>query len=411
MGQRQSLFRDSDFMKFWVGQSISVFGAQFSPLAIGTIAVLTLKASPIQLGVLAFLNTIPFLTLGLLAGVWADRHRRRRIMIVADLGRSLTLFTIPVAALFYAVTMNLLYLVTLLAGTLTVFFEIAYQSYLPRLVPKSLLVEANSRLEATRSTSQAAGPTAAGFAIAVISAPLAVLGDTLGYLASSLSLLLIRKSEEVEGSGPKRSTWHDIREGLSVVFGDKRLRAIAGSTATFNFFGNAYGAIQLKYYYENLQMTVPLVGLAFGIGSIGGVLGALVANRVSKALGAGRTIIVSAALGGLAMVSLYFATPSNAFLVATAASFVTIFFVVLYNIPQVSFRQALVPIEIQGRMNATMRTIVWGVIPLGGLMGGIIAEFIGVHLTFGLMAAFGTLPFLWVLFSPVRGVKEIPSGA
>jgi MFS family permease len=394
MRKPPSQFRDSDFIKFWIGQSISVFGAQFSPLAIGTIAVLTLRASPLQMGLLAFLNTIPFLTLGLFAGVWADRHRRRRIMIIADFGRSLTLFTIPVAAVFYVMTMNLLYLVTLVAGIFTVFFEIAYQSYLPRLVQKSLLVQANSRLEATKSISQVAGPTADGFAIALISAPLAVLGDTFGYLASSFSLLLIRKPEEVEGAGERRSIWRDIREGLAVVFGDKRLRAIAGATATFNFFGNAFGAIQLKYYYDHLQMTSPQVGLSFGIGSIGGVIGALVANRVTRVLGMGRTIILSAALGGVSMVSVYFATPSDAFLVATIAAFITTFFVLLYNIPQVSFRQALVPIEIQGRMNATIRTIVWGVMPLGGLMGGIVAEFIGVHLTFGLMTVLGTLPFL-----------------
>jgi len=397
-------------MKFWVGQSFSVFGAQFSPLALGTIAVLALRATPFQLGILAFLNTISFLTLGLLAGVWADRHRKRRIMVIADLGRSLILFTIPVAALFWGITMNLLYLVTLAAGILTVFFEIAYQSYLPALVQKSQLVQANSRLESTRQTASAAGPTAAGLVITIVSAPMAVLADTIGYLASSFSLLLITRPEVTANSGSKRSTWHDIREGLSVVLGDKRLRAIAATTATSNFFGNAFGAIQLKYYLDDLQMTVPQVGLSFGIGSIGGVLGALVVGRVSKALGVGRTIVTGAVLGGLSMVSVYFATPSDAFLVATVAAFVTLFFVIIYNVPQVSFRQALVPTEIQGRMNATMRTIVWGVIPLGGLLGGVVAQYIGVHQTFGLMAALGTLPFLWVLISPVRSVKEIPTG-
>ena len=152
MREQAPLSRDSNFLKLWVGQSISVFGSQFSPLALGTIAVLALNATPFQLGLLTFLNTIPFLLLGLFAGVWADRHRRRRIMIIADFGRSLTLFSIPVSALLYGVTMNQLYLVTLVAGILTVFFEIAYQSYLPTLIQKSQLVQGNSRLEATRST-------------------------------------------------------------------------------------------------------------------------------------------------------------------------------------------------------------------------------------------------------------------
>ena len=317
-----SLSRDPDFMKLWVGQSISVFGAQFSPLAIGTIAVLSLNATPFQLGLLTFLNTIPFLLLGLFAGVWADRHRRRMIMVIADFGRSLTLLSIPVSAWLYGVTMNQLYLVTLVAGTLTVFFEIAYQSYLPTLVQRSQLVQGNSRLEATRSTAQAAGPSVAGFVIQIFSAPLACLADTVGYLASSFSLLLIDRPEPVSGPGSRRSTWHDIREGLSVVFGESRLRAIAGTTATFNFFTSAYGAIALKYYYDNLLMSPEEVGIVLGVGSIGGVLGALLAGRVSARLGVGRTIVVAAALGGLSMVSVYFANPADAPFVLGVALFV-----------------------------------------------------------------------------------------
>jgi MFS family permease len=402
------LLKDSNFMKFWIGQSISVFGSQFSPLAIGTIAVLTLQATSFQLGILGFLNTIAFLSLGLFVGVWTDRHRRRRIMILADLGRSLALFSIPLSAVIYAVTMNLLYLVTLAAGILTCFFEIAYQAYIPSLVDKPQLVDANSKLEATRSLAGATGPAAAGFVIKLVSAPVAVLGDTFGYLASSFSLLWVRRPETVERSAQPRSTVRDIREGLSVVLGDPRLRAIAAATTTFNLFSSAYGAILLKYLYENLQMTPVEVGLAFGISSLGGVLGALTASRFVNSLGVGKTIVLGAILGGVFMIAIYFATPADAFVLLVAAQFLSLFGVLIYNIPQVSYRQALVRREIQGRMNATMRTIVWGSLPVGSLLGGVVGQMIGIHATIGLMTVLGALPFLFVLFSPILKVRDIP---
>ncbi|MDA4126714.1 MAG: MFS transporter [Thaumarchaeota archaeon] len=405
------LTRDPDFLKFWVGQSISVFGSQFSTIAIQAIAITTIVATNTQLGLLAFFNTIPFLTLGLLVGVWTDRHRRRRIMIFADFGRAATLLSIPLA--FFALglgglTMNLLYAVTLVAGILTVFFEIAYQAYIPSLVQKSQLVDANTKLETSRSIAQVAGPSAAGFALGLVTAPLVILGDVLGYLSSSLSLLSLRKPEPMMAAGVPKSTWHDIRQGLSIVFGDKRLRAIAGTTAISNLFSSAFGAITLKYLNVNLTMPFALIGLAGGLGSLGGVLGALTAGRYIKVLGVGRAIVLGAVVGSLPPIALYFASPGDAFAVAVTVGFFTSLGVLWYNIPQVSYRQALVPRDLQGRMNATMRTIVWGTLPLGGLMGGVVGDIVGTRSTMGLMAALGSIAFLSVLLSPVRSVREMP---
>lgn len=408
MQGQTSLTRDPDFLKFWIGQSISVFGSQFSPIAIGAIAYFTLKANGFQFGLLAFMNTIPFLTVGLLAGVYVDRHRRRRILILADLGRSLTLLSIPVSAILYTMTMNLLYVVTLVAGVLTVFFEITYQSYIPSLVEKRTIVEANSKLEATRATAQFAGPTAAGFAVSLLGAPIAVLGDTFGYLTSSISLFAIRRPDPLPAAS-QHSVWHDIKEGLGVVFGDRRLRAIAATTATLNLFGSAAQAMFQPYFYGDLKMTVPQLGAAFGIGSLGGVLGALIATRVARRMGVGFSIIFGAILSSFVYLLVYFATPSDAFFIVAFVSFVSSIGVLIYNITQVSYRQALVPLDIQGRMNATMRTIVWGVIPLGSLMGGVSSVFVGVHQTVGLMIVLSSLGFLWAAFSPVRSVREFPT--
>jgi MFS family permease len=406
--ERRSLFRHGDFVKLWVGQSISSFGSQFSPFAIQVIAVSILGATSFQLGILSFLNTIPFLTLGLLVGVYVDRHRRRRIMIFADFGRALALFLIPLSAVIYAVTMNLLYLVTFVAGILTVFFEITYQSYLPSLVDRSQIVDANSKLQTTASTAQTLGPSIAGFIIPVVTAPIACLGDTFGYVSSVVSLSLIKKPESIDVSRVRAPVIKDIREGLRVVFEDARLRSIAACTATANMASSAWGAILYKYLLQNLRMSVPEIGVAFAIGGVGSILGALTAMRVTNRLGVGRIIVLGMLLSGVT-VSLYYAVPDTAFFVLSASFFINGVGVLWYNIPQVSYRQSVVPAEIQGRMNATMRTIVWGVMPVGGLLGGVLGEVAGVHVTIGLMTVLGALAFLFVLLSPVRQIKEFPT--
>jgi MFS family permease len=403
-------------MKFWVGQSISVFGAQFSPLAIQYIAIKILNVSNFQLGVLAFLNTIPFLVLGLFVGVWLDRHSKRRTLLVADLGRSLILFAIP---LFYWVNLytsnqafyvgvNLLYAVTLFSAVLTVFFEIGYQAYVPVLAERQKIAEANSKLEATRSLSQAAGPSAAGGIITLVAAPLAVLGDTIGYIASWVSLLLIRKPEPIQ-TGPRMSAWNDIKEGLGVVFKDPRLRAITATTATANLFNSAFGVVLTKFMLVDLGMSPWLVGSVFGVGSLGGVLGAIIAMRVAKRLGVGNAIISGAVVFSLLSALFYFATPENGVYLSAAILFSSFIGVLIYNISQVSYRQALVPAGLQGRMNASIRTLVWGIIPIGSILGGIVADVIGVRETVVLMALLGILAPVWVIFSPVRKVKEFPA--
>lgn len=394
-------------MKFWVGQSISVFGAQFSPLAIQIIAIMSLNVTNFQLGVLGFLNTIPFLFLGLFVGVWVDRHSRRRVLLFSDMGRCLVLVSIPLSSLFYLVTLNLLYAVTLVAGILTVFFEIGYQTYVPSLVKKPQIVEANSKLETTRSLSQAVGPTAATATISLIGAPLAVLGDTLGYLASWVSLALISRPEQV-GTGPRKSTWQDIREGLSVVFRDPRLRAIAGTNATSNLFSAAFGVILTKFFLVNLQMSYIEVGVVYSVGALGGVLGALIAMRVAKRLGVGASIIAGSVVFSLLCTMFYFATPANGVVLSAAILFFSFVGVLIYNITQVSYRQSLVPRQIQGRMNASIRTLVWGIIPIGNLLGGAVAQVVGVRETVVLMAALTVISPLWVILSPLRSVHDFP---
>jgi MFS family permease len=397
-------------MKFWAGQSIASFGTQFSPFAIQVIAVSALGATSFQLGVLSFLNTVPFLVLALLVGVYVDRHRRRQIMIFSDLGLALTLLLIPLSAVFYAVTLDLLYLVTLVVGVLAVFFQIAYQAYVPSLVDRVKIADANGKLQATASTAQTLGPSIAGFVIPIVTAPIACLGDTFGYVSSFVSLSMIRKPEAVDTSKGRVQVFKGIREGLRVVFHDSRLRSIAACTAASNLFSSAWGAIIYKYLLQNLKMSVPEVGVVFAIGGAGSVLGAVTAMRVTNQLGVGRIIVLGMLLSGAAVL-FYFATPATAFYLLSAPLFVFYLGVLWYNVPQVSYRQSLVPAEIQGRMNATMRTIVSGTVPIGSLLGGILGEVVGVRETVGLTTLLGAMAFLFVLLSPVRKIKEFPTKA
>lgn len=365
-------------------------------------------ATPFQFGVLGSLGTLAFLLFSLAVGVYVDRHRRRVIMIYADLGRAAVLGLVPMAFFLGFVSIELLYLVAFLFGLLTVFFEISYQSYIPSLVERSQIVDANGKLEATRAISSGAGPLLAGVAVALLSAPVAVLGDTIGYLSSAASLAWIRKAEE-KAEKTARSTLHDIREGLGVVLGDRRLWQIAACTSTANLFTGAIFAIAIPYFASTFGYTPIQVGSLFAVAAVGSVLGALMSSKVADRIGVGRSIILNALLFGPPTVGLYLASGRLAYVPIALSLFVTGYAAVAYNVNQVSYRQALVPRAVLGRMNATMRFIVTGSVPIGSFMGGVIAESLGYREAIGLMVLGLSFSFLWVLLSPIRKVRTMPS--
>mgnify|MGYP001558783333 FL=1 len=394
------------------------------------VAIQILHATSSELGILQAASTAPFLIFGLLVGVWADRHRRRPIMVVANIGRFILLGSIPVAFLAGRLSLPLLYLVSFLIGVLTVFFDVAYQAYLPSLVQRDQLVEANSKLEASRATATVAGPGIAGFVVGIVTAPFAIALDALSFLGSALSLSKIHQQEEMTARTHNPSMLYEIREGLAVVFSDSRLRSIAGSTATSNFFSSAIAPVATLYLVDpelaasnlGLGLDSLVFGLIFAVGSVGGLIGALLAGRLAARVGVGYAIIGSMLISGIGLFSFYLATPALAnpllvvggtaltlsVLVLMVGQFATFLSAVVYNINQVSLRQAIVPLRLQGRMNATMRFLVWGTLPFGALVGGILGVIIGIRLTILIMAVGGSLAFLWVLLSPVRSLKEVP---
>ena len=326
------------------------------------------------MGLLSAFEFAPFLLLSLFAGVWVDRVRRRPVLIVADIGRAVILGSIPVASVLGVLRIEQLYVVGLLTGVLTVFFDVAYQAYLPVLVSREHLVEGNSKLEVSRSVAQIAGPGVAGALVQLVSAPIAVVVDAVSFVASAIFLLFIHTPEPapVRRAGKDGSVWSELREGLAVVLGNPVLRSIAGCTATSNLFGNAVQAIYVLYVTRELGLQPAVVGLIYAVSGPGALLGAVIAGRLARQFGLGATILGSIALSEVA--NLLIPLAAGPTLVVTGmlmlGAFISGITNPVYNVNQVSLRQAITPDRLQGRMNASMRFIVWGTIPLGALLGG-----------------------------------------
>jgi len=405
------LWEHADFLKLWAGQSISEFGTPVSQIAIPWIAIKILNASAFAVASLTTVQFLPFLLFTLPAGVWVDRLPRRAILIVGDIGRAVLLATIPLAYLFDALTLNQLYVVGFLVGIFTVFFDVAYQSYLPYLVQREQLVEGNSKLQVSVSGAQMAGPAIGGGLIQLLTAPYAIFADALTFIASGgfSAAIKTRESRPVHPAGEARPRlWPELKEGLGYVLRHRYLRPQAMCTSTSNFFGSMGFAILLVYAARVWHMSAGVVGIGLGLGSTGWLLGAIVVGRLQHRFGVGPTTVAAAALFGPPWLLVPFAPKSFPLPFLVAAMVLGGLAGVVYNIIQVSLRQAITPERLQGRMNAVMRFIVWGALPLGSLIGGALASSIGLRATLivsGVGSAFAVLP---IIFSPIRSLHAIP---
>ena len=402
-----TLRRHADFIRLWVGQSVSEVGSQVTLLALPLVAVLVLHAGPLAVGALAAVGFAPFLLVGLPAGVWVDRiGRRRPVLIAADVGRIFAVGSIPVASALGHLTMAHLYIAAFIVGVLTVFFDVAYQSYLPALVTRDQLVEGNSKLEVTRSGAQLAGPALAGGLVGGFGAPVALVADAASYVVSVASLLLIRRHEPRHPRPAQRTSMRsDIAAGLRYVLGHPLLRPIAMCTSTWNLFGNMYFGIFVLFCVRELGMSAGALGVALSAGGVGAPVAAILAPRIGRRLGIGPTIVLGAMLGADGVL-VALAPRSHAVPFVIAGSFLG-GVGVIYNITQVSLRQAICEPAFQGRMNATMRFIVWGTIPVGNLVGGALGSAIGLRPTM-LIGSLGTLLAVVPLaFSPVPRLRTV----
>ena len=407
------LWRHPDFLKLWSAETVSQFGTQVSLLAIPLTAVIVLDATAFEVSVLATVEFLPFLLFTLPAGVWVDRLRRRPILIAGDLGRAALLASVPATYLTGHLTLTQLYLVGFGTGICTVFFDVAYQSYLPSLVEREQIVEGNSKLEISRSAAQIAGPGFGGLLVQALTAPYAILADAVSFLGSGSFIFWIRRQEEWRSAktqaSDKPGLWRELKEGLRFVLGNPNLRAQAGCTATSNFFTQFVFAIGIVFLVRVVGLSPGVIGLSFSLGSVGSLVAALTATRISSRFGIGPTTIATGLLWGPATLLLALAPEGNAAIPFVVSGLLLIgFAVVVYNIVQVSYRQAICPPRLQGRMNSVMRFMVWGTIPLGSLTGGVLASTLGLRQTMVVGAIGSALAVLWIVFSPQRHLREMP---
>jgi MFS family permease len=401
------LWRHPDFLRLWSAQTISQFGSQVSQLALPLAAILVLDASAFEVAFLGTVEFLPFLLFSLPAGVWVDRLRRKPILVLGDLGRALALGSIPLAYAFDALTIWQLYAVGFLVGVCTVFFDVAYQSYLPSLVDRESLVEGNSKLEISRSGAQLAGPGLAGALIGAVTAPYAILLDAVSFVGSAVLVFRIRRPEVVPEPTAKPSMRRELMEGLRYLLGHRFWRPIAITVAVSNFFNTLAFSIFLVYAVRELELSAQAIGIVFAVGNLGWLGGAAAAGRLSQRLGIGRTLVGSTLLFGPSLLLVPAAPQSQPIPFLVAALVLATFGGIIFNVTGISFQQAVTPDRMLGRLNATRRFIVWGVIPLGSLAGGVLASQVGLRETLWIGTIGGSLSFLPLLLSPVRSIGSM----
>jgi len=408
VSKRRSLMFHHDFRQLWIGDTISQFGTQVSLIALPYLAVTILGADELQMGVLTALEFIAFLVIGLPAGAWVDRWRRQRVLVANDLIRALALGSLPVAYYLDLLTFGQLCVVALIAGTATVFFDVAYQSYLPSIVDRRQISEGNSKLEVSRSVAQVAGPGLSGFMIRFLGAPLMVLVDAVSFLLSAAFVARIRHEEPVHDKSTRRALRVEIAEGLRFVLKHPLLSRIAACTSLFNLFSSISAALIILFMVRDLGLEPGVIGLVFSASAVGGVLGALAATPLARKVGEGRIIPLSTLVSG----PFTFLTPLAAFgwpipLLIVGGLGVS-FNVVVYNVAQVSFRQRMCPPHLLGRMNASIRFLVWGTMPIGAFAGGLIGQQFSILTALWVAAAGSLVASLPVVLSPLIGMRDLP---
>ncbi len=409
---RSGLWRHPDFLRLWSGQTISEFGSLVGGAALQFTAILVLDASPLEVAVLAASTLVPGFLFGLAAGVWVDRLRRRPIMIAADIGRALVLASIPLAWAFDVLRIEHLYVVAFFTGTFTFLFDVAYRSYLPTLVQRDDLIEANSKLTASAAVTEVGGFGIAGWLVQLITGPLTILLDAVSFLGSALFLRSIEAPEAAPSLEERRSVISEAMEGLRVVVRDPLLRATAISSITLDFSMRVFGTVVLLYMIRDLDFEPGVLGMIFAVGGVSSLLGSVVAGRAGRALGLGRAMVAGLVIFGLSQLLIPIAQGP----MAVVAVFLIVQQLgdgayVVREISEMSLRQAITPEPFLGRMNASYRFGGIAAMLVGTLVGGILGELIGLRWTLVIGAGGTFVAALWLLLSQVRNVVGLPDQA
>lgn len=396
------------FNRLWAAETLSVLGQQVALLALPLIAAVALSATPAQMGLLAAFETAPLLLFSLVAGVWIDRLPRRAVMIWTDLLRAAALLCIPLAAVLGLLHLEVLYAVGFVVGTLSVFFNVAYQSFLPDVVPRAALTDANSKLETSRSGAEVLGPGLGGTLIGVIGSIAAVWLNILTFVASAFFLGSIRVAEHVSPRQAAVPLWSGLREGLRYVWAHPLIRPLVLCASTINFAQGLLDAMLILHLSRDLGLTPAQIGLVYMGGNVGFVLGALLSERVAAWLGLGRAALGAALIAGLGLVLVPLSGTLGVLAIPglIVARLLFGFGAVVFSVQHVSLRQAITPRELQGRMHASVRFFAGGVVPLGALLGGLLGQRFGVGIALGAAGVVGFGAWLWLWRTGVPTVRS-----
>ena len=396
------LLKNTRFAKLLAGQSISGLGSAVTQIALPTIAVLILHAGPFELGILIALQRIPFPVLALFVGVWIDRLPRKRVMIVADILRAATLATVPISFGAGFLGLPLLYAVSLVTGVLTIFFDLAYLSYVPELVDRDRLSDANSTLQMSSSVANLAGPGIGGLLIQAVGAARAVSIDAASFVVSFLSLLWMGADSVRAERRESQGMWRDLREGFAHVFANPVLRTLIVVLGAVILCAHMMEPNLYPFVYSNLHFTPAILGWILSVEGAAAVIGAFFTPRIIGRFTAGWILAVTGVTTAAAFVVVSFAAAGPSILIVGGALIVNGLLDPVNNVTQWSLRQLLTPDHLQGRMNSIFRTVYWGAWPLGNLVGGYVGSLIGARTTiFTAGILFGTISLMF-LVAPLR---------
>ena len=413
MTSKSPLWRHGDFLRLWAAQTVSDFGARITREGLPMMAVMALAATPSQLGLLYALSSGPALLVGLTAGDFVDHTARRPILIAADLARGVILIALPATAWLGWLAMWQVYVAAASVAAASVLFDIADHAYLPGLVGKPLITDANAKLSATESVAEMGGPALAGVLFQWLTAPIAVAVNAATYLLSALLLARIRVPEPPPAAGARRRGWADgVVTGAKTAWAEPRVRTLLIMTGTGGLFGGFFGALYIAFVLRGLGLGPILLGLGIAAGGVGALAGSVLAQPIARWVGVGPAICLAGALSALGtmIVLLAPANPVGGMTALVVSQFLGDAFGVVPLILATSLRQSVLPVNVLGRVGATFRALGGGAAVVGALIGGALAQSLGLRQT--LLLAIGGLllgPLIGAL-SPLRQVKEMPVG-
>lgn len=410
---RTGISGNRDFMKLWAGETVSLIGTQITQFALPLVGILTLHATVFQVGILNACRNIPVVLVSLFAGVWLDRRRRRPVLITCSLGNAFLIGVIPVASILGLLSMNLLYLICVLSGALSVVFDVGVLSYVPSLVGRQHLAASNSRMQSSMSLAMVAGPGIAGVVVGILTAPITLAFDAVSYVCSAFGLISIRTAEPApEVPEIRQSIWRSIGEGAQILLGNRVSRDLLTQSAMFNFVQSGFITIFVVYAVRDLGLSPFQLGLVLGAIAVGALCGSMIANRVRNALGLGRTMLIAILPATFCQLGVLIPRGSGpvSICLLCVIEFCYGCGVLVFKVNTITLLQTMTPNRLLGRMNATYRLLIFGIAPAGAVLVGVLGRAVGLHLTLVITVLVFVTPVLWTLFSPIFRMQAIPSG-